>query len=290
MKWTDFRAEENKKVKLKDYPTAPNKELKEKKDSYIKKTAKNLEKIAALQERLYADGRQGLVIVLQAPDAAGKDSIIKHVMTALNPQGVDVYAFKAPSSKELSHDFLWRVSSCLPPRGKIAIFNRSHYEDVLVVKVHGINKGYHMPDQYKGDDIFKKRYRHIRDFEEYLYENALRVVKVFLNLSKEEQKTRFLERLNTPDKNWKFNPDDLKEREYWADYQEAYEDAIFETSTNHSPWYIVPADKKWYTRYVVSEIVKHALETIDPEYPKLPDEDVEKIPDYKKMLDDGAGK
>lgn len=290
MKWTDFKAEENKKIKLKDYPTEPNKEIKEKKESYIKKTEKNLERIAALQDCLYADGRQGLVIALQAPDAAGKDSIIKHVMTALNPQGVDVYAFKAPNSTELSHDFLWRVSACLPPRGKIAIFNRSHYEDVLAVKVHGINKGYHMPDKFKGEDIFKKRYRHIRHFEEYLYENALRVVKIFLNVSKEEQKARFLERLDTPDKHWKFNPNDLKEREYWAEYREAYEDAIAETSTEHAPWYIVPADKKWYTRYVVSEIVKHALETIDSEYPKLSDEDTERIPEYKKILEDETEK
>jgi polyphosphate:nucleotide phosphotransferase, PPK2 family len=285
MKWTDFRADERKKIDLKDYPTAPDKKTKEEKDSYIEKTAKNLEKIAALQERLYADGREGMIIVLQAMDAAGKDSTIKHVLSSLNPQGVDVYSFKAPNSTELSHDYLHRVTACLPPRGKIAIFNRSHYEDVLVVKVHQINKSYHMPDKLKGNDIFEKRYRQIRHFEEYLHENGLRMVKIFLNVSKDEQKARFLERIDTPDKNWKFNAGDLKEREFFKDYQNAYEDAITETGTKAAPWYIVPADKKWFTRYVVSEIVKHTLEQIDPQSPKLSDEDIQKLPEYKQMLE-----
>ncbi len=285
MKWTDFRVDKVERIHLEDYPTAPNKDVKGDKDKYIEKTAKNLEKIAVLQEKLYADGREGLVIVLQAMDAAGKDSTIKHVMASINPQGVDVYSFKAPNSTELSHDYLFRVAACLPVRGKMAIFNRSHYEDVLVVKVRGIHKTYHMPDKFKGDDIFEKRYRQIRHFEEYLYENAFRMVKVFLHVSKEEQKKRFLERLEKPDKNWKFSSSDMKERGLWEDYQKAYEDAISKTATDHAPWYVVPADKKWYTRYVVSEIVLRELENIDPQYPDLPADEAAQIPQYKQALE-----
>lgn len=275
----------HKKCNLEDYPTAAARDVKENKEHYLEKTRKNLEKIAVLQEMLYADGRESLVIVLQAMDAAGKDSTVKHVMSSVNPQGVDVYSFKAPNSTELSHDYLYRIVKCLPQRGKMAIFNRSHYEDVLVVKVRGLEKTYRMPERCKGPNLFEKRYRQIRDFEEYLYENAFRMVKIFLHVSKDEQRKRFIERMDKPDKHWKFSSADIDERALWDDYQKAYEDAISQTATEHCPWYVVPADSKWYTRYVVSEIVLHTLEEIDPQYPELAKAEQEKIPEYKNRLE-----
>lgn len=276
----------SKKLNLKKLPTSSKKD-KADKEEILKKTEENLEKMRALQDKLYADGREGLIIVLQAMDAAGKDSTIKHVMTGMNPQGVEVHPFKAPSSEELAHDILWRVNNCLPRRGYIAIFNRSHYEDVLVVQVKEMNKGYHMAERVIGqstEEFFKKRYKHIRNYEEYLYENSYRMVKIFLNVSKEKQKERFLERLDTPEKNWKFSAGDLKERELWDDYMKAYEKTINETGTPENPWYVIPADQKWYARYLVSEAILKAMEEIDPQYPEMSDEDKANIPAYKEAL------
>ena len=256
-----YRFDGSKKLNLSKLPTNSKKD-KADKEEILKKTEENLEKMRALQDKLYADGREGLIIVLQAMDAADKDSTIKHVMTGMNPQGVEVHPFKAPSSEELAHDILWRVNNCLPRRGYIAIFNRSHYEDVLVVQVKEMNKGYHMADRVIGqstEEFFKKRYKHIRNYEEYLYENSYRMVKIFLNVSKEKQKERFLERLDTPEKNWKFSAGDLKERELWDDYMKAYEKTINETGTPESPWYVIPADQKWYARYLVSEAILKAM-------------------------------
>lgn len=284
MKWHDFKVNERKSISLADYPTAPDSTIKNNKKKIVSKTKKNLEKIALLQEKLYADGREGLIIALQAMDAAGKDSTIKHVLSSVNPQGIDVHSFKSPSSSELSHDYLHRIALCLPPRGKIAVFNRSHYEDVLVVKVHKLYQHYQMPEVLKSDDIIEKRYRQIRHFEDYLYENALRMVKIFLHVSGDTQKERFLERMNRPEKNWKFSSGDIKERSYWDDYQKAYEDAISNTSDKHAPWYIVPADKKWYARYVISKIILHTLREIHPEYPALSPEEAAKIPSCRAML------
>ena len=281
-----YRFDGSKKLNLKKLPTNSKKD-KTDKEEILKKTEENLEKMRALQDKLYADGREGLIIVLQAMDAAGKDSTIKHVMTGMNPQGVEVHPFKAPSSEELAHDILWRVNNCLPRRGYIAIFNRSHYEDVLVVQVKEMNKGYHMSDRVIGqstEEFFKKRYKHIRNYEEYLYENSYRMVKIFLNVSKEKQKERFLERLDTPEKNWKFSAGDLKERELWDDYMKAYEKTINETGTPESPWYVIPADQKWYARYLVSEAILKAMEDIDPQYPEMSDEDKANIPVYKETL------
>ncbi len=282
----DYRFDGSKKLNLSKLPTNSKKD-KVDKDDIQKKTEENLEKMRALQDKLYADGREGLIIVLQAMDAAGKDSTIKHVMTGMNPQGVEVHPFKAPSSEELAHDILWRVNNCLPRRGYIGIFNRSHYEDVLVVQVKEMNKGYHMAERVVGlptEEFFEKRYRHIRNYEEYLYENSYRMVKIFLNISKEKQKERFLERLDTPEKNWKFSAGDLKERELWDDYMRVYEKTINETGTKVSPWYVIPADQKWYARYLVSEAIVEALEDIDPQYPEMSEEEKANIPAYKEAL------
>ncbi|MCR4891272.1 MAG: polyphosphate kinase 2 family protein [Lachnospiraceae bacterium] len=254
----------------------------EDKAKYVKKTEKNQKKIQLLQDKLYADGREGLIIILQAMDAAGKDGTIKHVLSGVNPQGIDVYSFKQPNSTELSHDFLWRIGCCIPARGKIGLFNRSYYEDVLVVQVHEINKKYHMADRIVGmdtKDFFAKRYKDIVHFENYLYHNSYRVVKIFLHLSKDEQKRRFLSRIELPEKNWKFSSSDIREREDWAHYQTIYEDVINSTASKHAPWYVLPADQKWYTRYLVSEIILDTLKKIGPEYPKL---SIQQINDLQK--------
>lgn len=246
---------------------------KSEKPDYLKRTEDNTKKMGVLQDKLYADNREGVVILFQAMDAAGKDSTIKHVMTGINPQGVDVHSFKVPSSEELSHDYLWRVNNALPARGRIGIFNRSYYEDVLVVRVHELQKGYSMPKRcIDDDDFWEKRFRQLRYYEEYLYENGYRLLKVFLNVGPDEQKKRFLERIDDPAKNWKFSSADLKERELWPKYMEAYEDAIDNTSTKHNPWYVIPADQKWVARYLVSEAVVDVLSACDPAYPVLPDE------------------
>lgn len=255
------------------------------KEEIIKKTLKNQEKIFALQDKLYADGREGLIIVLQARDAAGKDSTIRHVMGGVNPQGVQVYSYKQPSREELEHDYLWRCNRNLPKRGMIAIFNRSYYEDVLVVKVHKLYKNYKMASRcLKGRDFIRKRYKQIRDYEEYLYDNSYRVLKIFLNVSEEKQKERFLERLEQPAKNWKFSESDMSERTLFSEYSKAYEDAVNETATEDAPWYVIPADQKWYSRYLVSEAILDILKKINPQYPKISEEEAAKFPKYKAEL------
>lgn len=258
------------------------------KEKILAKTAENLQKMAALQDAFYADGREGLIFVLQAMDAAGKDSTIKHVMSGLNPQGVQVTSFKQPNSEELKHDFLWRVNKALPARGSIAIFNRSYYEDVLVVQLHDLQKGYQMAprvlEQDKGK-FFTQRYRQICHYEQYLYENSYRVVKIFLHVSKGEQKKRFLERIDTPAKNWKFSASDLAERAYFDDYQRLYEQVIDATATKEAPWYALPADQKWYTRYLVSEIVVDALEHTSHDYPTLTTEAQQNLQDCRTRLE-----
>ena len=242
-------------------------------DKIQEKTLRNMEAIGQWQDKLYADGREGIVILLQAMDAAGKDSAIKHVMGCVNPQGLTVHSFKQPSPQELAHDYLWRAVQALPPRGGMAIFNRSYYEDVLVVKVHSLHKEYQMAERCLNDkDFFEKRYKQIRHFEEYLYENSYRLVKLFLHVSKEEQKKRFLERIEVPEKNWKFSEADVAERAHWEDYMAAYEAAINATATEHSPWYVLPADRKWQTRWLISQAVRRTLEEADPRYPEVPED------------------
>lgn len=286
MKADLYRFEGGKPCHLDDMPTDGKKEELDK-EKILAKTQRNLAEMSALQDAFYADGREGLILILQAMDAAGKDSTVKHVMGGLNPQGVTVHSFKQPTAEELSHDYLWRVNRALPRRGEIAIFNRSYYEDVLIVRVHELQKNYRMADrvlQEDPDQFFEKRYRQIRNYEEYLYENSYRVVKLFLHVSKAEQKQRFLERLDKPEKNWKFSAADLKERALFGDYRKAYETAITETSTRHSPWYALPADQKWYTRYLASEIVADALKHCDPHYPELSTEAAAQLADYRAQL------
>jgi PPK2 family polyphosphate:nucleotide phosphotransferase len=230
--------------------------------------AAGLEKLVDFQARLYAQDRWALLLVFQALDAAGKDSTIKHVMSGVDPQGCQVTSFKAPSTIELDHDFLWRCARELPERGRIGIFNRSHYEEVLVVRVHReILAGQKLPVMLIGKDIWRDRYESINDFERHLARNGTRIVKFFLNVSKEEQHKRFLERLDDPEKNWKFSLRDVLEREHWNDYMRAYEEAISATSSDWAPWYVVPADHKWFTRLVVAQVVVSALEELDLQYP-----------------------
>ena len=275
-----FRVEPGKDIRLKDYDTgwAQTKELEELGKDKVKERAQeilndNLSRLAKMQNVLYADDRYSLLIVLQAMDAAGKDGTIKHVMSGVNPQGCQVFSFKQPSSEELDHNFLWRYMRCLPERGRIGIFNRSYYEDVLVVKVHPeILERQKLPDGKRGKEFWAARYEDINAFEQHLARNGTVILKFFLNVSKNEQKKRFLERLDRPEKNWKFSPADLAVRQFWDDYMAAYEDAINATSTEWAPWYIVPADHKWATRAVVADIITKTLENLDLKYPEVSEE------------------
>jgi len=258
----------------------------EDKEEVKKLTEEGVAMLAEQQDVLYAQSEWGLLLVFQAMDAAGKDGTIKHVMSGVNPQGVDVYSFKAPSAEELAHDFLWRTNRCLPPRGKIAIFNRSYYEEVLVVRVHPeFLKKQRIPDRLRGHHFWKGRYEDIAALEKYLTRNGIAIRKFFLNVSKKEQKKRFLERLDIAQKHWKFSIDDLKEREHWDEYQDAYEKMISATATEHAPWVIVPADNKWFTHLLVVATIVDALADLDLEYPKLTREQVEELKTARKRLE-----
>jgi len=235
--------------------------------------AQNLADLAEAQNLLYADDRYAVLIVLQAMDAAGKDGTIKHVMSGVNPQGCQVFSFKKPSAEDLDHNFLWRYMKCLPERGRIGIFNRSYYEDVLVVKVHPELVGRQLARKKKpGKKFWGQRYEDINAFERHLARNGTLILKFFLNVSKAEQKARFLERLDRPEKNWKFSPSDLSERDYWADYMDAYEDALSATTTKWAPWYVIPADHKWVARAVVADIITTAIRGLDLRYPEVTEE------------------
>lgn len=231
-----------------------------------------VDRMSRLQEKLYAQDRWSVLLIFQALDAAGKDSVIKHVMSGLNPQSCEVHAFKAPSAEELDHDFLWRTMAVLPRRGHIGIFNRSHYEEVLVVRVHrALLASQQLPPSLVTGDIWKERYEDINNVERYLARQGVLIRKFFLHVSREEQKKRFLERLDAPEKNWKFSVQDVRERRYFDDYMAAYEAAIRATATPWAPWYVVPADHKWYTRLVVASAVIEALESLQPEFPTMDD-------------------
>ena len=251
--------------------------------------AEDIEKLSALQGKLYAQDRYSVLVIFQAMDAAGKDGTIKHVMSGINPQGCQVYSFKQPSAEELDHDYLWRINRCLPDRGRIGIFNRSQYEDVLIAKVHPeIILSNKLPGVTSLEDVtpkfWKKRYRQINDYERYLTENGTIVIKFFLNVSKDEQKRRFLARLEDEAKNWKFSTSDLKERSYWDDYMKAYSDMLTHTSTEDAPWYVIPADNKWFMRYAVGRILCERMGELDLHYPEMPVEARHKIDDFKKAL------
>jgi len=249
--------------------------------------ANNIERLRTLQDVMYAQDVYSLLIVFQAMDAAGKDGAIEHVMSGINPQGCQVVSFKQPSSEELDHDFLWRCQKALPERGKIGIFNRSHYEEVLVVRVHpGILQSQQLPQSVKDDrGVWKKRFKAIRDWEDHVAENGTHILKFFLNVSREEQKNRFLSRINEPDKNWKFSMGDVKERALWDDYMKAYTGAIEATSTKAAPWYVIPADKKWFTRLAISEVIVQKMQSLDLHYPLVTEVHRAELAEAKKLLE-----
>lgn len=234
------------------------------------KLARDIGRMQKLQDVFYAANTYSLLIIFQALDAAGKDGAIKHVMSGVNPQGCQVASFKAPSATDLEHDYLWRCNAHLPERGRIGIFNRSYYEEVLVARVHPeILARQNLPASTLKGDIWKRRFQEINNFESYLHANGTRVVKFFLHLSKDEQKRRFLDRIERPEKNWKLSPSDVKEREHWDEYQAAYEAAITHTSTKHAPWYVVPADHKWFARVVIADVIVRTLKGLDLRYPEV---------------------
>lgn len=241
--------------------------------------------LAELQDVLYAQDRWSVLLIFQAMDAAGKDGAIRHVMSGVNPQGCQVYSFKGPSSEDLDHDYLWRCMKCLPERGRIGIFNRSYYEEVLAVRVHPeYLKNQKLPDGLVDKDIWKNRFEEIRNFEQYLTQNGTLVRKFFLHVSKGEQKNRFLERLEDPDKNWKFSANDLGARKYWNDYMDAYEQVIRNTATKYAPWYVVPADNKWFTRVVVASAVIEGLDSLKMSYPKVSKEKRKELAQIREQL------
>jgi len=265
-----YRVQNAKKFKLRDYDPADTAGLRIDKKKARKALAKDIERLSDLQERLYAQDRWSVLLVFQAMDAAGKDSTIKHVMSGINPQGCQVSAFKAPSEEELDHNFLWRVARELPERGRIGIFNRSHYEEVLVVRVHGeILAKQKMPIKLLNGDIWRDRFKDIRNFEKHLARNGTVILKFFLHVSKEEQRKRFLERLEEPGKRWKFSMHDVEERKLWDRYMSAYEDMIRHTSTDEAPWHVIPADNKWFTQMVVAKTVVRVMQRLDLKYPAV---------------------
>ena len=266
-------------------PGAKDLSKKKRKEIADKMLAANKEELAQAQELLYADGRHSVLIIFQAMDAAGKDGTIAHVMSGVNPQGCQVTSFKAPSSEELSHAFLWRTTKVLPARGMIGIFNRSYYEEVLVVKVHqAILDKQNLPPEDVHEDIWKHRYEDINAFEKHLARNGTTILKFFLNVSKDEQKKRFLERLDTPEKNWKFSSGDIVERAYWDDYMASFEEAITATSTEWAPWYVIPADHKWAMRAAVADIITTTIKDLPLEYPKLPEDEVARLAQAREKL------
>ena len=284
VKIDNYRVDGSKEFKIKKTPTDSN-GLEDKKAELVEKTHKNSEKIAELQSALYAEHKEAVLICFQALDAGGKDSTISHVLTGVNPLGIDVFSYKGPSADEASHDFLWRYHKNLPMKGKIAVFNRSYYEEVLVVKVHEFFKDYDLPSRLKKVDYIEQKYSDIKGFEKYLNANSIRVIKFFLNLSKNEQKKRFLDRINRPEKNWKFSENDIKERQFFEKYQEAFEAAINNTSTKDCPWYVIPADQKWFARYLVSEIILSVMKDINPKFPEITKEQKDNLANCKNMLE-----
>jgi PPK2 family polyphosphate:nucleotide phosphotransferase len=282
-----YRIENGKHFRLKDHDPGDTRGL----DSEFKPQAKALladgvKELSRLQSILAAQDRWGLLIIIQAMDAAGKDGTIKHVMSGVNPQGVQVKSFKVPSAEELSHGYLWRTNRYAPSRGQIGIFNRSYYEEVLVVRVHPqVLENEKLPKRLVTKRIWEERFEDINNFERYLTRNGIAVVKFFLHLSKKEQKARFLERLDNPDKNWKFSSADVREREFWDAYQNAYEDAIRHTATPYAPWYVVPADAKWFSRLIVAKAIVDELDGLGLKYPKLSGSDKDALQQARRQLE-----
>jgi PPK2 family polyphosphate:nucleotide phosphotransferase len=281
----DFRVRPNEKVKLSEWPTIVKPFCKSRK-RYQKLLGEHIEELSSLQQLHYASNRYALLLIFQGMDAGGKDGAIRHVMSGVNPQGCEVFSFKQPSAEELEHDFLWRTTCRLPERGRIGIFNRSYYEEVLVVRVHPeILRSQGLAEELRDEKtIWEERYRSIVDLEEHLHRNGTRIIKVFLHLSKDEQRKRFLERIDEPDKNWKFSLADVHERKYWKRYMQAYEACLSATSTRHAPWYVVPADDKENARLIVSEIVIDAFNNLKMAYPKTIAKRRRELKSIRKLL------
>ena len=272
-------------VRLADIDTASTGEFDGRKDAE-KRLAKEVERLAELQETLWASDRHAVLVVLQAMDTAGKDGIIRHVMSGVNPQGVRVTSFRRPSSEELDHDFLWRTMKAVPERGTIGVFNRSYYEEVIAVRVHSeLLDAQKLPRGVVSGTIWQDRFEQINNYERYLTRNGVVVVKFFLHISKQEQKDRLIARIDTPEKNWKFAIGDVDERQHWDEYMLAYEDAINNTSTEHAPWHVIPADRKWYARTAVASAIVRTLESLDLAYPTVSDEQREKLKEARRRLE-----
>lgn len=281
-----FRITKGDKFRLKDIDPGDTLHLESEDKPRAKEVlAQGVQLLAELQDKLYAQDRWAVLIILQAMDAAGKDGTIKHIMSGVNPQGCQVHSFKAPSAEDLDHDYLWRCMKCLPNRGDMGIFNRSYYEETLVVRVHQeYLASQKIPSELVTRKIWEERFQDIRNFERYLTRNGVVVRKFFLHVSKEEQERRFMERIDDPEKNWKFSSNDLKERAFWDDYMKAYEDMIRNTATKEAPWYVVPADNKWFTRLAVAAAIIDALASLNLKYPKVDDRKLEELADAKKVL------
>ena len=284
MNQNHFLVKPGKRVRLADFDPAYTAKFKSS-EAATAKLERDIVRLREYQGTLYAQDTHALLIIFQAMDAAGKDSTIKHVMSGVNPQGTQVYSFKAPSAEELDHDYLWRCHKAAPERGRIGIFNRSYYEEALIVRVHPeiLNSQRLSPDSLKG--IWKKRFQQINNFERYLVENGIHVMKFFLNVSREEQKRRFLARIETPEKNWKFSLNDAKERAYWDDYMKAYEDAFKHTSTKWAPWHVIPADNKWFTHVAVADLIVAKLKSLKLSYPKLSEQHKQELLSAKEALE-----
>jgi PPK2 family polyphosphate:nucleotide phosphotransferase len=284
MKFKRYQVPAGKRIRLKDYNPDDTGSFRNK-DEAEEKLFEDIQRLAKYQDTLYAQNTYGLLIVIQAMDAAGKDSAIKHVFSGVNPQGCQVCSFKTPSAEELDHDYLWRYMQQLPNRGNIGIFNRSYYEEVLVVRVHKeLLERQQLPKHSTKQDIWQKRFDDINAFERYLHRNGIIVLKFYLHLSKHEQKRRFLERIDDADKNWKFSPSDMQERQYWNEYMRAYEDVFHHTSTSYAPWYIVPADNKWYTHVVIGDVIVQTLKSLKLRYPSITDEHRRHLQNAKELL------
>jgi PPK2 family polyphosphate:nucleotide phosphotransferase len=281
----EFRVREGEKVRLKKWPTKV-KPFYKSKEHYQKLLEARTKEMSERQGLFYAHDRYALLLIFQAMDAAGKDGAIKHVLSGINPQGCEVFSFKQPGAEELQHDFLWRTTCRLPERGRIGIFNRSYYEEVLIVRVHPeMLRAQRIPEELLDEKtIWEKRYRSILDLEKHLHRNGTRVVKFFLHLSRDEQRRRFLERINDPDKNWKFSRADLAERKFWKDYMQAYEDCLSATSTSHAPWYVVPADDKENARLIVSQVIFDTLKSLKLSYPETSKAHRQELQSIRKLL------
>ena len=286
MKADKYAVTGEKNVDIRKLPTDSRKDRADK-EKILAKYEANKQELALLQDRFYADGREGVILVIQALDASGKDSLVKNVFSGMNPQGVNVVSFKAPTSEELAHDYLWRIHQNVPRRGEIAVFNRSHYEDLITVQVENIKPHYHMAQRNVGKDydkFFAERYEQVKNFEEYLYQNSYRVVKIFLHITPEEQTAQLLERIEVPEKNWKFRAEDMKVRDKFEPYLECFNEVINKTSTKHSPWYVLPGDQRWYTRYLLTEILLDVMKSCDPQYPELPEEEKARLEECRNEL------